>query len=159
MNQRLLLVALCAGLAAPAAAAAQNVPATPVSRGSSAAAELPPVDSVAAAALSSVRPMNADGTGERRHDDRRWVRTAKWSLLAAATGFGAYALANSRADRADSRAQLGIVGGQLALLGSVGLFIYDLRPHDHTPENIPYEQSSPAPATAADPGGGTPAPR
>lgn len=154
MNQKLLLVALCAGLAAPAAA--QDVPATPVAGGSASTVALPDVDSVAAAALASVRPMNTDATT----GERRWVRTAKWSLLAAATGFGAYALANSRADRADRRAQLGIVGGQLALLGSVGLFIYDLRPHDHTPENIPFEQSSPAPAaTSADPGGGTPAPR
>ena len=102
------------------------------------AAALPTADSVAAAALAALRPAPAHA----RLPQRQWVRTAKWTLLATAAGFGAYALANSRADRTDRRAQFGIVGGQLALLGSVGLFIYDLRPHDHTPENIPFEQNS-----------------
>ena len=37
----------------------------------------------------------------------------------------------------DRRAQVGIVGGQVTLFGSVGLFIYDLR-HARGPENIPY---------------------
>jgi hypothetical protein len=37
----------------------------------------------------------------------------------------------------DRRAQVGIVGGQVTLLGSVGLFIYDLR-NGRGPANIPY---------------------
>ena len=39
--------------------------------------------------------------------------------------------------REDRRAQLGIIGGQLTLLGSVALFVYDLR-NARGPENIPY---------------------
>lgn len=39
--------------------------------------------------------------------------------------------------REDRRAQLGIVGGQVALLGSVALFVYDLR-NGRGPGNIPY---------------------
>ena len=39
--------------------------------------------------------------------------------------------------REDRRAQLGILGGQLALLGSVALFVVDLR-NDRGPDNIPY---------------------
>lgn len=112
---------------------------------------------------------------------RGWtrVRIAKWALLGAATGFGAYALTHSsRADRdygelrtfctddphgcaldrgryaaaaaealyrssvrEDRRAQLGILGGQLTLLGSVALFVYDLR-NARGPENIPYPGSA-----------------
>lgn len=49
-----------------------------------------------------------------------------------------------RAEREDTRAQIGIVGGQVALLGSVGLFVYDLR-NARGPRNIPY----PGPATAS----------
>jgi hypothetical protein len=41
------------------------------------------------------------------------------------------------ARREDRRAQVGIVGGQVTLLGSVGLFIYDLR-NGRGPANIPY---------------------
>ena len=41
------------------------------------------------------------------------------------------------AQEEDRRAQVGIVGGQVTLLGSVGLFIYDLR-NGRGPENIPY---------------------
>jgi hypothetical protein len=44
----------------------------------------------------------------------------------------------------DRRAQVGIVGGQVTLFGSVGLFIYDLR-HARGPDNIPYP-SGPAAA-------------
>lgn len=39
--------------------------------------------------------------------------------------------------REDRRAQLGIIGGQLTLLGSVALFVYDLR-NARGPGNIPY---------------------
>ena len=42
-----------------------------------------------------------------------------------------------RARAEDRRAQLGIYGGQAALLGSVAMFIMDLR-DDHEPTNIPY---------------------
>ena len=150
----LLLVLALAATSIPAAAQSSSSSSQSGETRAVLAAALPRVDSVASAALAAVRPMS-DGL-RRSYDDRRWVRTAKWSLLAAAAGFGAYALANSRADRTDSRAQLGIVGGQLALLGSVGLFIYDLRPHDHTPENIPFEQSA---DSNADPGRGARAPR
>lgn len=50
----------------------------------------------------------------------------------------------------DKKAQVGIVGGQVTLLGSVGLFIYDLR-NGRGPENIPYPTRSRAggPAVAA----------
>lgn len=37
----------------------------------------------------------------------------------------------------DERAQVGIIGAQAALFGSVGLFIWDLR-NDRGPQNIPY---------------------
>lgn len=37
----------------------------------------------------------------------------------------------------DRRAQVGILGGQVTLLGSAGLFIYDLR-NGRGPEDIPY---------------------
>lgn len=118
------------------------------------------------------------------------VRVTKWALLAAAVGFGAYALSQStsaedaydalralcadepeschleagryldgsaeglyqRTLRADRRAQLGIAGGQVALLGSVALFIYDLR-NGRGPDDIPY----PAPPRRAAPPNGPPA--
>jgi hypothetical protein len=47
-----------------------------------------------------------------------------------------------RAQREDRSAQLGIYGGQAALLGSVALFIMDLR-DDREPTNIPYPGRSP----------------
>ena len=43
----------------------------------------------------------------------------------------------ARSVAADRHAQVGIFGGQVALLGSVGLFIYDLR-NGHGPRDIPY---------------------
>lgn len=39
--------------------------------------------------------------------------------------------------REDRRAQVGILGGQVTLLGSVALFVYDLR-NGRGPANIPY---------------------
>jgi hypothetical protein len=45
------------------------------------------------------------------------------------------------ATREDRRAQVGIFGGQIALLGSAALFIYDLR-NGRGPANIPYPSSS-----------------
>ena len=58
-----------------------------------------------------------------------------------------------RTRREDRRAQVGIVGGQATLFGSVGLFIYDLR-HARGPQNIPYPSGAAAamrarPAVAA----------
>jgi len=47
-----------------------------------------------------------------------------------------------RARNEDRSAQLGIYGGQAALLGSVALFIMDLR-NDREPTNIPYPGRSP----------------
>lgn len=73
---------------------------------------------------------------------RRWVRTGKWSLLAAAAGFSAYAMLHSRGDGPDTRAQIGIAGAHLTLLGSAGLFIYDLRHSRRDRENIPFEMAS-----------------
>ena len=154
-NQTTLLLAIALAASSSSAAAQALSPTADLEARRAIAAALPGADSVARAALAGVRPSST--AARDLLPDRRWVRTAKWSLLAAAAGFGAYALANSRTDRADSRAQFGIVGGQLALLGSVGLFIYDLRPHDHTPENIPYEQASPD--AGDDPGRGARAPR
>jgi len=57
------------------------------------------------------------------------------------------------ATREDRRAQVGIFGGQVALLGSAALFIYDLR-NGRGPVNIPYPSPSraPGPATPAAPG-------
>ena len=43
--------------------------------------------------------------------------------------------------REDRRAQVGIVAGEVALLGSVGLFVYDLR-NGRGPANIPYPAGS-----------------
>jgi hypothetical protein len=43
---------------------------------------------------------------------------------------------------ADRRAQVGIIGGQVALFGSVALFVYDLR-HARGPGNIPYPSGAP----------------
>jgi hypothetical protein len=103
------------------------------------------------------------------------VHWSKWVMLAAAVGFGAYALhENRQADRAydrlntlchstpascaitnghyadagaeriigdvqssDRHAQAGIIGGQLALVGSAALFIIDLH-HVQRPPDIPY---------------------
>lgn len=112
---------------------------------------LPSPDSVAQVALAAAVNARNDlaVTRQAEAEGRRWVSTAKWTLLAAAAGFGAYALANSRTEHADSRAQVGILGGQLSLLGSVGLFIYDLRAEHKTPENIPFEHG----AQAGPPGG------
>lgn len=153
--QKTLLLALALAATSSTAAAQAMTPTSDPETRRALVAALPRADSVAVAALAAVRPATE---ATRAHvGDRRWVRTAKWSLLATAAGFGAYALANSRADRTDRRAQFGIVGGQLALLASVGLFIYDLRPHDHTPENIPFEQTSPD--AGEDPGRGARAPR
>lgn len=42
-----------------------------------------------------------------------------------------------RTEREDHLARVGIVGGQVALLGSVGLFVYDLR-NGRGPRDIPY---------------------
>lgn len=47
----------------------------------------------------------------------------------------------ARSIDADHHAQVGIFGGQVALLGSVGLFIYDLR-NGHGPRDIPYPAKS-----------------
>jgi hypothetical protein len=47
----------------------------------------------------------------------------------------------ARSVAADKHAQVGIFGGQVALLGSVGLFIYDLR-NGHGPRDIPYPAKS-----------------
>ncbi|MBA3558188.1 MAG: hypothetical protein H0W30_06270 [Gemmatimonadaceae bacterium] len=112
---------------------------------------------------------------------RSWtsVRLAKWALLAAAVGFGAYAVTQSqhaddsygeldllcraeqdrcastgdsypdaRAERlyqravsADRRAHQAIIGGEVTLLGSAALFIYDLR-NRRGPPDIPYPADS-----------------
>ncbi len=112
---------------------------------------------------------------------RSWtsVRLAKWALLGAAVGFGAYAVsqsqraddsyselgllcraeqdrcasngdgyADSRAERlyqlavsADRRAHQAIIGGEVTLLGSAALFIYDLR-NRRGPADIPYPADS-----------------
>jgi hypothetical protein len=45
------------------------------------------------------------------------------------------------ANEHDRRAQVGIFGGQIALLGSAALFIYDLR-NGRGPANIPYPSSA-----------------
>lgn len=54
--------------------------------------------------------------------------------------------------REDRRAQVGILGGQLTLLGSVALFVLDLR-NVHGPGNIPYPaaglERSPGPRRVA----------
>ncbi len=47
----------------------------------------------------------------------------------------------SRATAQDRHAQVGIVGGQLSLLGGVALFIYDLR-NGRGPVNIPFPLDS-----------------
>ena len=47
----------------------------------------------------------------------------------------------ARSVDADRHAQIGIFGGQVALLGSVGLFIYDLR-NGHGPRDIPFPSKS-----------------
>ena len=112
---------------------------------------------------------------------RSWssVRLAKWALLGAAVGFGAYAVSQSqradasyaelgglcRADQelcasngngyadshaellyqravaADRRAHQAIIGGEVTLLGSAALFIYDLR-NRRGPPDIPYPADS-----------------
>ncbi|HUF27149.1 MAG TPA: hypothetical protein VMM18_09245 [Gemmatimonadaceae bacterium] len=149
MTNRLLLLVLALAVAPEALSAQDASPAAPrAARDAYRDATrqppaLPSVDSLAAAAVSAL-PQSS----EQPHvlsslpDGTRWSRTAKWSLLAVAAGFGAYALANSREERTDRRAQMGIIGGQLTLLGSVGFFIYDLRHRASGQENIPFEQSA-----------------
>ena len=46
-----------------------------------------------------------------------------------------------RVTREDHLARVGIVGGQVALLGSVGLFVYDLR-NGRGPGDIPYPSAA-----------------
>lgn len=46
-----------------------------------------------------------------------------------------------RVTREDHLARVGIVGGQIALLGSVGLFVYDLR-NGRGPRDIPYPSAA-----------------
>lgn len=46
-----------------------------------------------------------------------------------------------RLTREDHLARIGIVGGQVALLGSVGLFVYDLR-NGEGPRDIPYPSAA-----------------
>ncbi|MBC7789290.1 MAG: hypothetical protein H7Z74_05055 [Anaerolineae bacterium] len=112
---------------------------------------------------------------------RSWtsVRLAKWVLLGAAVGFGAFAVSQSqraddnyaelgqlcreeqercasdgnsyadaraeqlyqRAVSADRRAHQAIIGGEVTLLGSAALFIYDLR-NRRGPPDIPYPANS-----------------
>jgi hypothetical protein len=48
----------------------------------------------------------------------------------------------ARTREEDRRAQVGIIGGQVALFGSVALFVYDLR-HARGPGNIPYPSGAP----------------
>ena len=50
----------------------------------------------------------------------------------------------SRATAADRRARVGIIGGQVTLLGSVALFVYDLR-NGRGPADIPYPSGAGAP--------------
>ena len=76
---------------------------------------------------------------DRSYDDLRTlcVRSPGSCALDSGRYVGAEAEALYRGSvREDRRAQLGIVGGQLTLLGSVALFVYDLR-NDRGPENIP----------------------
>jgi hypothetical protein len=47
----------------------------------------------------------------------------------------------ARAVSSDRRAQVGIIGGQVALLGSAALFVYDLR-NGRGPADIPYPSSA-----------------
>ena len=47
-----------------------------------------------------------------------------------------------RVTHEDHLARVGIVGGQVALLGSVGLFVYDLR-NGEGPRDIPYPSAGP----------------
>ena len=54
--------------------------------------------------------------------------------------------------REDRRAQVGILGGQVTLLGSVALFVYDLR-NDRGPQNIPYPGSGAYRSTLSGPPG------
>ena len=56
------------------------------------------------------------------------------------TDAGAEALFQ-RVTREDHLARVGIVGGQVALLGSVGLFVYDLR-NGRGPGDIPYPSAA-----------------
>ena len=51
-----------------------------------------------------------------------------------------------RVTREDHHARIGIVGGQVALLGSVGLFVYDLR-NGRGPGDIPYPSAASRVAT------------
>lgn len=51
-----------------------------------------------------------------------------------------------RSADADRRARVGILGGQLTLLGSVALFVYDLRSGPDEPDNIPFPTPSGSPS-------------
>jgi hypothetical protein len=45
-----------------------------------------------------------------------------------------------RANAADRRAQFGMIGAQVTLLGSASLFVYDLR-NGNGPDDIPYPRA------------------
>ena len=138
------------------------------------------VVSVIAVAAASTRPAAAQSQPAARRTPVA-VKIAKWTLLGAAIGLGAYALDKStdaadaydalralcldaparcvhgggpyadpeaetlydRALEADRQAQLGIYGGEAALLASVAFFILDLRA-DVNPPTIPYPRGSPS---------------
>ena len=55
---------------------------------------------------------------------------------------------HQRATAGDRRARVGIIGGQIALLGSAALFVYDLR-NGRGPANIPYHGARAAAPSAA----------
>lgn len=80
------------------------------------------------------------GAAERAHDDLRDRCDNAPDVCTVVDGRYGDAQSEAlhqRAVRHDRRARVGIVAGQITLLGGVALFLYDLR-DDGGPDNIPY---------------------
>lgn len=97
-----------------------------------------------AAAGLAAYALEHSTAAERANDRLRALCTAEPSRCQVEDGTYADPDAESlyqRVTREDHLARIGIVGGQVALLGSVGLFVYDLR-NGRGPGDIPYPASA-----------------
>lgn len=144
MTRRLLLV-LCMIAFLPAALAAQ----TPRQPGAWTPVRVAKWALLGAAAGLAAYALEHSTSAERTHDRLRTLCTLEPERCQVQGGVYVDSFAEElfqRTSREDHLARVGIVGGQVALLGSVGLFVYDLR-NGQGPRDIPY----PSLAARADP--------
>lgn len=99
---------------------------------------------LAAAAGLAAYALDHSTAAERANDRLRELCTAEPERCQLENGVYSDPDAEAiyrRITREDHLARLGIVGGQVALLGSVGLFVYDLR-NGRGPGDIPYPSAA-----------------